>query len=466
MIRYALLTYDFRVPCSAHEGLFCGRLGALDTLDTVMCLGQRGDRWNLISAPPRALWYDFLSGKHNRAVSAGQISLEATSESGLVRLKERSGYVYVTAQGTLETTSGDPTPLGDRAVFRLLEWEIFTSLWEATRQCWSLGPHGERAVVEERKSSFRSLRFGSLRVSFDTFCTALSQRPSSREILFIAERNLHRAVIYRPGILYVVFGEKVLQEFRTSLDSLLNPGFYKGEILIATDLLEEQVEIAIPTSMRAQCRILPMSAFDFPDYISTRQTLFSSGELDAYGPLLYMDGDVVVNTPIEPVLRRGALERMMSAQLENFNGDFRRSQSNGAVLFSQDPYDFNYVEAGFNTGVFLVPHVEGQRHLLDPAFVTNLIYTDTHGRSSIPFHEQSVMNYALRKIGAFDATLINSITDVGGDRGSPIVQEYGSMDPSRARGFVHFWCYGGSNRSLPMGNYTRQIRNYRRRKGL
>lgn len=466
MIRYALLTYDFRVPCSAHEGLFCGRLGTLETLDTVMCLGQRGDSWNLISAPPRALWYDFLSGRHNRAVSGGHITLEATPESGLVRLKERGGYVYVTSQGNLGVASDDPASLGDRAVFRLVEWEKFTALWQAVRQTWSLGPHGERAMVEEWKSTFRAIQFGSVNVPFDIFCAAVSQPSSPREIIFIAGRNAHRAVVYRPGILYVVFGEKVLQEFRTSLDSLRDPGFYTGEILVATDLLKEQVEVAIPPSMRKQCRILPMSAFDYPDYISTRQTLFSSGELDAYGPLLYMDGDVVANTPLEPVLLRGALERLMSAQLENFNGDFRRSQSNGEVLFSKDPYDFGYVEAGFNTGVFLVPNVEGLRHLLDPAFVTNLIYTDTHGRGSIPFHEQSVMNYALRKIGAFDASLINSITDVGGDRGSPIVQEYGSMDPARARGFVHFWCYGGSNRSLPMGSYTRQIRNYRRRKGL
>ncbi|MXV35517.1 MULTISPECIES: hypothetical protein [unclassified Saccharibacter] len=466
MIRYALITHDFRVPCAAEEGLFCGRLGGLETLDTVMSLGQKGDKWSFLSAPPYTLWYDFLSGRPNRAVSAGLMTIETTNESGLVRLKEKGGYLSVSAQGAVDVVEGDPERFGDRSMFRLIPWEAFTKLWAVVRQTWSLGPDGEKATVDEWKSSFRSLKFGSLRVDFDQLCEAIMKQPAPHELLFMAERNVYRAALYRPGVLYVVFGDKVLQEFRTSLESLMNPGFYTGEILVATNLLSEQIKSVVPPSMRDQCRIITMSAFDYPDYISTRQTLFSSGVLDDYAPLLYMDGDIAVNSPIEPNLLRGALERMSSAQLENFNGDFRHSQSNGAVLYSKDPYNLGRTEAGFNTGVFLVPNVKAQRHLLDPAFLTNLIYTDMHGRGSIPFHEQSVMNYALRKIDAFDATLINSVTDVGGDPNSPIVKEYGSMAPERARGFVHFWCYGGANRSLPMGNYTRQIRHYRRRKGL
>lgn len=466
MIRYALITHDFRVPCATDDGVFLSYLGALDNLDTVICLGQRGDGWNLISSPPRTLWYDFLSGRHNRAITAGNIDIETTDEIGIVRLKEKKRYVYISDQGKIDVTDNDIATLNERELFRLMTWDGLRDLWRVTRCSWSLGPQGEHAEIDEWKSTFRSIQFGSLRISFDVFCHAVSNKSADQEILLTTSRNIYRAVVYRPGILYIAFGEKVLRELQAALKSLRNPGYYEGDILIATDHLPEQIYSVVPPSMRNQCRIIKVSAFDYSDYVSTRQMLLSSGELDQYAPLLYMDGDVVVNTPIEPILLGGALAPMASAQLEVFNIDFRYSKSSGELLFSKDPYDCGRIEAGFNAGVFLVPNVRAMRHLLDPAFYTNIIFSDMNGRGSIPFDEQSVMNYALRKVDAFDATFINNITDVGGDRRSPVVQQYGNMAPSRARGFVHFWCYGGVNRGLPMEHYMREVRNYRRRKGI
>lgn len=464
-----LLCRDFRVVVSGADGFFLSHIGALSGSEDVVCAGLFGDgRYSLTLLGSQGQWYDFEQEHFLRPVPMGCLDLECHADSeGLFRLRHRGGAERIFCP------SGDGKagfcPVGDVGAddgfFRLVSVEEFEALRDLVCSRWVLGPSGELAVVDEGQSTYDFVHFGGLRVLYEDLLRGYRDCFSGCEFFFFCDVDVYRAVRFRPALFYVVFGEGVLSQFAASLESLVDPGGYKGDILVATDLSEARLEALMAEGLEARLRCFPMRGHDITDYVTARQTLFSCGGFDGYGPVVYLDADVVVDVPLEPLLCHAALERCVSAQLEFFHEDFRKSPSSGGPLWEQDPFPVLCVEEGFNGGVFLVPDVMEQRRYLDAAFYTSLIYNNDHGRGSVPFNEQGVLNYALRKMNDFDGTFITQKTATGGNPGSYIVRHYGSMLPSMARGFLHFWCVGGGSRGDTMQRYIARLRDYNARDG-
>ncbi|UMM63467.1 hypothetical protein [Aristophania vespae] len=463
MNNYALLTHDFKIVKADSNGQLCAvTLSSLSSLDNIVYVSQRGADWSLLVTSPLKLWFDNQTRRVNRAFAAGAIAIEVEAQPSFCRLKLcEGGCLTVESSGEIIYQNKNDSYCDEKDVFRFLSPTDLKILWHVAKHRWALDPDAIAIELNEFKSSFKEIHFGPLTLSLEVFLNFIKRSSYEKEIVFLAHNNIYRAVLLKPAILLAAFGEKVVNQLSVALESIADPGDFEGNIFIVTNVAHKGIERVVPHKLRPMCQFLHMEAYEYTDYIAIRQTIISSGILDQYSPILYMDIDVVINVPLEGLLCRGALEKYFSAQIEYWHPDFREAVSTGQLLYSQDPYPVEKREGGFNSGIFFLPNFSQNKAYFDRAFYTHMSYTTYYGRGVIPFPEQHVLNYALRKMQASDLALVTELTEVGGFNGMEVVQHYGAMNVTLARGFVHFWCTSSSDRGWLMADYLARIRKYR-----
>ncbi|MDF7675044.1 hypothetical protein PT277_06890 [Acetobacteraceae bacterium ESL0709] len=463
MERFALLTSDYKIVKSDSRGcLHTVALSSLSSLDNVLYVTKRVDDYTLQVISPALLWWDVEKKRVNRAFANGYVTIE--NISGFFSVKTDDGkYLQARECGMVAYNSFSEGVLERNCLFRFLSEQELDFLWYLTRNEWVIDPCLLRARVNEADSSSEFLSFGSFTLSLETILENFGRFHNKNEFIFLSDDNIYRVVLYRPVLFYAAFGETVINQLVTSLESLVDPGFYTGDIIIITNIDHASFKSVCPRQLYPKCHIVRMEAFDYADFVAIRQTVLASGLLDKYSPIIYIDTDVVVNCSLNKIMTEGAPERFLSAQFEYWHDDFRYTESSGQLLYGLDPFPVDRKCGGFNGGVLLIPQILKNKPYLDLAFYSHIVYSTRHGRSAIPFREQHVMNYALQKLQAVDLTFITARTDVGGNLDSDIVQHYGSMDVRKPRGFIHFWCTAVAERAWPMSDYIRKIRDYRKR---
>lgn len=460
----ALMTRDFKVIKADQEGyLYTASLSSLENLNDIIYLTTQGEGWNLLITEPFISWFDSDTKCARRAFPTGSVTVISSKEEKFCQI-QFSDHTYLCVSETgLVTYSRQCAENDERNCFRLLSGRELKILWTLARYEWAIDPLVKTARIADDKSNFHEFYFNDLPVSIDDFISMNRYEENINEFVFLSDRNIYRAVLFNPVFFLVAYGEKALRQLSVTLASLDDPGNYKGKLLVVTDVDRMSVASLLPGRLQDHLEVLSFQAFDTLDFYAARQTVISSGLLEQYSPILYTDIDVMMTLPMEKTLCQGALERWFSAQREEWvkGADFRYMDSAGKLFFSQDPFPVEKREAGFNSGAFFVPLPARNKAYMDMAFLAHMLYAGKKGRK-IPFPEQQILNYALRKLEAVDCDLVTRLTEVGGNPHSEIVQFHGGMDVKKARGIIHYWCTSVSDRSPFMAKYLQRLRNYRK----
>lgn len=450
----SVLTHDFHLICiDNNDKLIQKRLDHVKDLSEVAFVCNIGNYWGLTNIS-QDKWFDPSTGKMGRAVPGGYMTLGNIEPNRCVF--EYSGqYMRANHLKSIDFV-GSPPNLWE--YFRLMSENELLYLLHIACNRWSNDNANETIRLDTTNSTFDNVRFGSLNIPFEEFLSLSSNETAPLEIVFNIDWKVFRVSLLKPALVFVAFGRgNVFAQLEVSLSSLANPGNYHGDIFLITDIDVNELNAIIPDCYKSRTHIISMCAKDQLDFVGARLAIFDSPALEGYQPILYSDADIVFDRPIEEFLREGAQSRYCSAQIEQFHKNFKESAHNGGTLYEQDPYDIDDVNC-FNGGLLLVPNMKNHGRYLAAAYRCLCLYTAQNGRDSIPFYDQSVLNYVLYKMKDFSPDPVTKCTQIGGD-GLPVIREMFELNPKNPKGFVHFW--NAPAKHLDMKNYLEEVRNSR-----
>ncbi|WP_212372880.1 hypothetical protein [Acetobacter persici] len=288
-------------------------------------------------------------------------------------------------------------------------------------------------------SSTDYMRFGKLCIPFDDIFSGINEKIT--EFTFFVEDFPFFARVINPLFVYVVFGKgDIISQFEISIKSLIRFGNYEGDILIATDNKKEINDICEHYGFR-NIIFLESTAVDRLDFVGIRLRILSSDAVKLHSPIFYLDADVMIVNDVNRIIKKTSEFDKISAQLENypfFNNKLKHNISVGSTLYNESPFEIDDVN-GFNGGVLFVPSGEKFQNVFEIAYIMLVKYTQKNGRESIPFYEQSVLNYVLYKSNKFSAQPISNITELSCE------------DLKEDVIFVHYFPAGGE-RTIHMKN--------------
>ena len=242
--------------------------------------------------------------------------------------------------------------------------------------------------------------------------------------------KIDKFLLYRPLVIYCVFGDKVYSEqFSLSCKSLFECGGYTGTVFVITDKTIEYILSLIPALYHSQIMVQKFTGQDKLDYAGARLLISELSHCQNYQPILYLDADIIVDNAIEPALIDVAKSHKLSAWQE-VNSPLPTYVSVGGTLFAADPLDLSG-QLGFNAGIFGIPNIPELGLVIKSAKTILKNYSATFGRASLPWLDQSALNYAARKLDMFVPDLLDRYV-----RLPPAAD--GVMNTLERRGFVHF----------------------------
>lgn len=304
-------------------------------------------------------------------------------------------------------------------------------------------------LIDEKLYSFTSasteaMNFGDMRIEFNDLFSDINKNIT--EFTFFIDNFPFFAKIINPLFVYVIFGNgDILSQFKMSIKSLVDVGKYKGDVLIVTDHEEEVQELCKDYNLR-NVIIIQATATDRLDFVGIRVRMLASDIVKSYSPIFYIDADVLIVKDINPTLVKSSKFEKISAQLEDylyFNNRIKHNISVGSTLFNECPFEINDVN-GFNGGVLFVPSGEKFQDIFKTAYIMMVKYTHRNGRESIPFYEQSILNYILYKSNNFSPEPVSSITELSCE------------EVKKDAVFIHYFPAGGE-RTTHMKNYIKEL---------
>lgn len=414
----------------------------LDQVGSIASLAVlRSDRSGLyLSAHGEPLYrLDTWTGTVGRGVVDSYFRIENDQDANIVALLSPRGYVRALADGSVDYTQQT-----------VHDWERFHMVSEPEIAAL-LGIAGVGIVAggvphffDASASSGRTLQFGSIRLSISEYLRNRSSFEESNEVMVFDDWSPSIHKIYNPVVLYLIFGTGyLLEQLACSLRSLSSFGRYRGTVMIATNNDPDLMRNLCAENGFDDVRILPVEAMDRLDFVGTRISLLADGILDHYTPILYVDADIVFDQDINPLLQQAVSLDRISAQFEEHNW-LQLSPETGSSLYQQKPFPIEGTK-GFCAGIMLVPSGRPFRKYFEAALHCLVTYTRQNGRDSIPFYDQSVLNYVLHKLGIVSPFPLTDRT-----RTWPL------RDGEEPRGFVHFWD-GREERHRRMRDYISEL---------
>jgi len=363
----------------------------------------------------------------DRAVPSGTIELTHDGHDGIFGLLHNSKYARANHFGSIDFIA-DERNLWES--FRLLDLDDLRRLKFVLSNEWVVNGEQELVTFDPIESGIAKIAFGKRTIGFDQFMCEIGKDETAKEFIFFDGWKANKAKLYKPVLVFVLFGYgSAVKQFESCVEGLKQLSCYHGEIIIVGDVDEILVRNMLGEPLSLKTRVVRYYGGDQLDYVGARLSIFNSEILDSYQPILYSDVDIIFDCNINPFLMRSACAEKCSAQVEPFHL-ISESEHAGATLVRQDPFP-GMEKPGFNGGLLMVPNVENHGKYLRAAFRSMSLYCNEQGRKSIPFYDQSVLNYVLYKMGDFDASPVTECVQIGGPDFP--------ADPSNPRGFVHFW---------------------------
>jgi hypothetical protein len=252
-------------------------------------------------------------------------------------------------------------------------------------------------------------------------------------------------------IYFVAFGEpETFECLRAGLESLSEFARYDGEVLIVTDKDWSHVKWVVPDVLRDRTYMWKTPASNFVEYCMLRWRACEWSQFHQFQPALYVDTDVVFDSDLTPFLASLAMSRTITAAREDYS-PLSTAESVGARLFEDEGLSLTG-ECGFNSGAIGIPNLARSgrdcRLVLDT--MQRFLAARPDGKS-IGWFDQSLANYASRKVARFDLDLLSRYHqfDWTGNR----------ADPNKPLGMVHFWGGGADHKLRRMTDYMRALRS-------
>lgn len=431
---YALLTHNFRIVCFEQNKIIPREIENISDLSEVAYLSKVTNEYS-ITNDKKDKWYDLQSNTINRSIPNGYLTV-TKAHPEIYNIKSNSGYMRVNPTNRKIDFEVETPNLWEE--FRLLTIQELSALIFLVQNKWHLFGYQNIAQVNSNLSSHSQISFGELSVDLDVLLEAVCNNSNQYhdtilDFTFNINWKVYKAFLFKPAILFVLFGQGlVLDQFKTSIQSLTLIGKYSGDIFIVTNVPDQDLQSFIPDNILHKTHIIPMEGYDTFDYVGARISTLCSNILDSYQPILYSDADIVFDLDIHDFLYQASFSKQCSAQTETFH-IFQDGEHTGGSLFRQDQFTIPEVH-GFNAGLFLVPNMKNHKQSFQAAYKTIYDYTTIHGRQSIPFYDQSVLNYVLYKLNDFNPSPISERTQIGGKP-----SDFNKFDPNNPKGFVHFW---------------------------
>jgi hypothetical protein len=250
--------------------------------------------------------------------------------------------------------------------------------------------------------------------------------------------DLHRL---RPLIYFTVYGgERYYEMLRLAVDTLFRFSGLNPAILIMTgsnDLEPLKAALSGLDSRRMQhVRFALVEAPDLASICFSRFAISELAEARGYGPVVYMDADVLCDASLEPMAVDALLSDQVLAKSES--SILHKRDYYGRPLFQADPtLHFEDVPA-FSSGVMAARDLPTLGGAWDAARQVAEGWFRTSGRH-FDMPDQAVANYAMLKLGLVNQHGLDPYVRLNGNKVD--------ADLSDRRGLVHF-C-GGVGRSEP-----------------
>ena len=256
-------------------------------------------------------------------------------------------------------------------------------------------------------------------------------------VAFYDEWHITKFRRYRPLIYWVAYGSEVsFAMLSVGLRSLQLFGDYGGDILIISDRSRSEIAKYIPASMAGRWHVLNLKANDTLDYTVARYRISEWGASQNFGPVLYVDTDVLIDAPLDPMLIKIALEKRIVGQ--GGAGPLWRDMGVGAHLLQSEGYEFPPTHPspqGFCSGTLGIPSIREMASDLSIIYEAIKRYSASVKDRTPGWYDQPTANYVLYKTSG---ECPNTISDNirwggknalhGGDRPCGLVHLWGGAD--------------------------------------
>lgn len=266
--------------------------------------------------------------------------------------------------------------------------------------------------------------------------------------------KLERFERFSPLIYFTIFRDVFfLESMQLTVQSLEQVGRYDGDYLVITDAPEEQARRYFPDISPERVHYSHHPAPTLADIAAARR-LFDPAIVGRFQPVLYLDADIVADTPVEPMLR----DVMHSDEIffaTEFVGANLHEANHGATnwfgRFLEDDdknWDFRLTRC-INSGMIAARHAD----LMTAPFATVSAIWEAwrarHGTAHHDYLDQPFINYVLQK------TRIANVTTL--DHYARCVHGGSPGETDRRLGFVHFNSGVGHNKYDRMRAYLEML---------
>ena len=271
----------------------------------------------------------------------------------------------------------------------------------------------------------------------------------------VDEWKTEQFFLFNPLVYITAFkSDAVLEQMRHCVVSLREFGEFDGPVAIMSDRSEQDIlnVFARAGDASGDLAVIELPAEDFVGYVCSKYSIEGQPTLAGHQPLLYLDPDIVVDAPIEPMLTRAASAGRVAAAAEVWNSTHNHIPA-GASLIEMDGLEARFW-AGLNGGTMTFPNnVEASVMGIVEAIRRAIAGLGrTFGRDFNRWVDQEAINYVAIKTGAIDGTAL-----------TPFVTQHHPDFPHHGRrtGLVHFWGRSSDHKVAEMGSYIELLRKRR-----
>lgn len=329
------------------------------------------------------------------------------------------------------------------------DWESFVRLTGRTVDVLAaLSSHrwmveGESHAVGARLRPRFKVRIGSHKISLardpEPFVLLQTEGERINRLAFrTGAHETHVASRFDPVVYYCVFGsDSYFECLGLSIRSLVGHGRFAGRIVIVSDREPADLAAILPAEAQSQIEHVLSRPSTRLDMLFARYAAVEALSPQAR-PILYLDADVVIDRPIDPVLAELRGEGAYIATEARVHPDFvgRRLTDLDRIcgwfgrelmLAHEDRHDQPLLLGSSGLIGFR------DRRTIEPIFTlvrqlgTRLAAVDA--KRLLKYSDQQVFDYVLERTGLAETALLDAHVRYSA---------HGRTDPERRRGFMHF----------------------------
>jgi hypothetical protein len=343
--------------------------------------------------------------------------------------------------------------VGSFETFLLCDVEHFATLEFIVENKWLRRLAGESIDVTdvELLPDFK-LRVGRVVLPISEAVDALRGHRNSRKFpreicLNFDGWKLDRYVLYRPLAYFVAYGnDEIFDCMEMAIRSLFELGDWMGDVMIVTDHEHLDFPERLPVALKERIHIVAFLAGDVLDYTLARYKIAKLEIVDYYQPIIYIDVDVICDSPIEGFLKSLSFSSLLEVCPEGPLG--QEEDYFGNSLLKEDGTGCVFGDVGMSSGIFAFKDIQDQKQTFDLLCGTADRWSASTGKRRLVCYDQPFLNYILYKTSVQYGTRLDKI-----------VHNHANHRPALAapvgKGLVHF--PGGVGNSAPK---LIQMRNY------